>query len=200
MSRVRKLIAVTVSTAGLVGGSTVALSCGFDDPNSISSARGILNWMYPHALYVGAAVWSAQQQGTISRDERTAAAEKLFGYYYAVHRLGVFRDRLSATLDGGAKRTFTIVLFGPMLWTHYEATDATLKITPHVDGPSKGDVVIVTDERVIAALVDRRFTPQAARELGLMRFYGSPEAVQDLTHWIDRSLQGAGPAGVAVGD
>ena len=200
VSRAQSLIGVTITAAGLAAGSSNALSCGFDDPNSISSARGMLNWMYPHALYVGTAVWNAEQQGTIARDERPAAAEKLFGYYYAVQRLGTFRDRLSAALDGGTAPAFTMVLFGSMLWTHFETTGDTLNMTPHVDGPSKGDVVVVTDEPVIAALINGRITPQAAHERGLMRFYGSPGAVSDLTHWLDRSLQGAAANAIAAGD
>ena len=138
--------------------------------------------------------------GTIARDERPAAAEKLFGYYYAVQRLDTFRDRLSAALDGGTAPAFTMVLFGSMLRTHFETTGDTLNMTPHVDGPSKGDVVVVTDEPVIAALINGRITPQAAHERGLMRFYGSPGAVSDLTHWLDRSLQGAAANAIAAGD
>ncbi len=200
MTMAGRLIGAVISAAGLIAGSTVALSCGFEDPNSVSFARGILNWTYPNALYVGTAVRSAQQQGTVARDDRPETLKKLLGYHVAVQRLGVFRDRLSATLDGGAAPAFTMVLFGPMLWTHYEAAGATLNMMPHVDGPSKGDVVIVTDEPVIVALNEGRITPQAARELGLMRYYGSPEAVQDVTLWLDRSLLRTSATEVAVGD
>ncbi len=59
-------------------------------------------------------------------------------------------------------------------------------MTPHVDGPANGDVVIVTDEFVVAALNEGQITPQAARKLGLMRIYGSPTAVQDVVSWLDR--------------
>jgi hypothetical protein len=176
-----------VLAASFAAGSTIALSCGFEDPNSISTAQGVLNRMYPKALYVGTAVWNAQQQGTIARDKRSEAAADPSGYASTVRRLSVFRDRLAATFDGGATPTFAMVLFGSMLWTRFEATGATLNMTPHVAGPLKGDVVIVTDEPVVSALIDGRVSPQAARELSLMRFYGSPEAVQDVMRWLDRS-------------
>jgi hypothetical protein len=197
---VRKLIVAMMSVPGLIAESSVALPCGFEDPNSVSTARGFLNWMYPKALYVGTAVWSAQSQGTIARDERPEALKKLLGYHVAVERLGAFRDRLAASLDGGAVPAFSMVLFSPMLWTHYEVSGATLNMTPHVGGPSQGDVVIVTDEPVMVALIAGRVTPQTARELGLMRFYGSPEAVRDITNWLDRSLSGPGAKSVTGED
>lgn len=143
--------------------------------------------MYPKALYIETALWRAQQQGIISRDERPTAVEKLLGSGIAARRLGAFRDRLSTHLDHRVAPAFTMVLFGPMLWTRFQATGATLNMTPHVDGPSKGDVVIVTDEPVIAALIERRITPQTAREIGLMRFYGSAEVVREVMEWLDRS-------------
>jgi hypothetical protein len=178
-----------IAAAGLVAGSSTALPCGFEDPTSVSSARGVLNWAYPNALYVKSAVWRAQLDGLIGRSEPPAAAQRLVGYHKVMGRLGAFRDRLSAVTDGGAVPAFSMVLIGPMLWTRYEPTGTALNMTPHADGPSDRDVVIVTDEPVVAALIEGRVTPQAARELGLMRFYGSPEAVQVVTTWLDRLSQ-----------
>ena len=200
MTRARRLVGAMIAAASFAAGSTGPSACGFEDPNSVSTARGYLNWMYPKALYVGTAVWSAEQQGTIARDDRPEALKKLLGYHIAVERLGVFRDRLSASLDAGAAPAFSVVLFGPMLWTHFEAAGAALNMTPHVDGPASEDVVIVTDEPVIVALIGARITPQAARELGLMRFYGSPDTVRDVTRWLDRLSPGAGGRAVAIGD
>jgi hypothetical protein len=62
---------------------------------------------------------------------------------------------------------------------------------PHTTGPSSGDVVIVTDEPVIKALVEGQVAPQTARELGLIRLYGAPEAVQRAASWLDRLTQPA---------
>ena len=119
-----------LAAASLVGGSTAASPCGYDDPTSASIARGILNWAYPDALHVPAAVWNAQQQGTLGRDDQSAAVKALLGYHKAVQRLGAFRDRLSAVVDAGAAPTFSMVLIGPMLWTRYEMAGATLGMTP----------------------------------------------------------------------
>jgi hypothetical protein len=190
MSPLGGIIGAMILAAGVVASSTVALPCGFEDPNSVSTARGFLNWMYPNALYVGTAVWSAQRQGSIARDDRPEALKKLLGYHSAVESLDSFRNRLAAGLDGGMAPAFSMVLFEPMLWTHFEPAGSVVNMKPHVDGPSQGDVIVVTDEPVILALIDGRIAPRTARELGLMRFYGSAEAVRDITSWLDRSLGG----------
>jgi hypothetical protein len=64
-------------------------------------------------------------------------------------------------------------------------------MTPHLQGPESGDVVVVTDEPVIVALNDGRLTLKAAGELGLIRYYGPAERVKALTLWLDGQLQRA---------
>ena len=44
------------------------LACGYHDAGSIN--RGMLNLVYPNALYVTSAVWKAQLVGLLSRDDR----------------------------------------------------------------------------------------------------------------------------------
>jgi hypothetical protein len=46
-------------------------------------------------------------------------------------------------------------------------------------------VTVVTDEPVIAALADGRVSAQRAGELGLMRYYGTPDGVQDVKSLMD---------------
>jgi hypothetical protein len=200
MIRAGRSFHALILAAGLVGGSTVAWPCGYEDPSSASSGRGILNFAYPDALHVSTAIWNAQQQSIIGRDERPAAIKALFGYHKAVERLGVFRDSLSAAADGGPAPAFSVVFIEPMLWTHYELTGVTLSMTPHVDGPANGDVVVVTDEPVVAALNEGQITPQAARQLDLMRIYGPPAAVQDMASWLDRRSPRANAKAAAVED
>jgi hypothetical protein len=180
-------IAVHAAAVFMAVASTPALACGFDDPASIGAARGYLNWWYPKSMQVGTAVWIAQHQGLIDPVEQPAALAGPIGAGHATHALRLWRDRLAGSTAGGTTPAFAIVLYGPMLWTRFEATGTAVDMTPHVAGPTPGDVVIVTDEPVIAALLDQRVTPQAARELGLMRLYGPAQAVQDMAAWLDRS-------------
>lgn len=178
-----------VAAVGLAAASTAAMSCGFEDPSSVSGVRGMLNFIYPKSLYVVSAVWRAQAEKIISRDDRPAAVKALLGYQQAVAKLGLLRDRLAAPSDKGEKPAFAIMLIGPALWTRFEPKGEGLAMTPHVGGPAPGDVVVVTDEPVIAALVDGRLTAAAAGELGLVRYYGATEAVSAAQAWLDRSTQ-----------
>jgi hypothetical protein len=167
-----------------LAGSPAAEACGYHDPTSVS--RGVLNWVYPKALYVTTAVWMAQRDGIIARNDQPQAARALLGYQRAVTLLGLFRERLASALDGNAAPAFSMVFIGPMLWSRYEAAGGSVSVASHLDGPAKGDVVLVSDEPVIAGLLDGRVTPAAARDLGLIRLYGTPEGVQGLTSWLDR--------------
>lgn len=177
-----------ISVASLVAGSTVAISCGYEDPNGADVARGFLNWSYPNALYVTSAVWRAQSDGVIPANESVPNVKVLLGYDYrqSVNKLDVLRAGLIVAAGRQSTPVFSMVLIGPMLWTRFEGIGTALTMTPHVNGPSKGDVVVITDEPVVAALIDKRVTPQVARELGLIRFYGPLEAVQEMTSWLDR--------------
>jgi hypothetical protein len=185
VSRTKRTFASLIA-AGLSATAPAAFACGFENPNSISVTRGVLNLAYPNSLHVVSAVWSAQLDGQIARSELRAGAQPLLGYHQAVARLGAFRDRLSTAITGGDVPPFSVVLIGPMLWTNYRPIGTALDMTPHAGGPLSGDVVIVTDVPVIAALVEGRVTAQQARELGLMRLYGSAAAVQGVISWFDR--------------
>jgi hypothetical protein len=179
----------------LIAASATGHACGFEDPNGVDAQRGLLNFAYPHALYVMTAVWRAQAEGVIARDELSPAVRMLIGFQKAVGRLKALRDRMVVSPGASEAPAFALVLVGPMLWTRYERAEDDLVMTTHVEGPKVGDVVIVTDEPVIAALADGRLTPQAAREGGLLRIYGPEVSAARLTAWLDGlSAQASVPA------
>lgn len=196
MRCIRERIGALISLASLIAGSTAALSCGFEDPKSAGVARGVLNWAFPDSLHVTTAVWQAQAEGVISRDQTPAAAKALVGYQKATEKLAAFRDGLAAGLDEREVPAIAMVLLGPVLWTRFERKGLAVDMAAHVVGPAAGDAVIVTDEPVIRALVDGRLTPRAARELGLLRLYGPASSVAKLTNWLDR-WQGKNASGAA---
>jgi ABC-type amino acid transport substrate-binding protein len=100
-----------------------------------------------------------------------AAMQRL---HEASMKLATLRDRLGAAADGRPVPPFAVVYIVSMLWSRFEADGERLVMTPHAHGPAPDDVVIVTDEPVVDALLDGRVTPQAARQLGLLRLYGAP--------------------------
>lgn len=180
--RVRHLL----PAVALLSGTIAASACGFEDPKGADAARGALNWIYPEALHVTSAVWRAQLDGTITRDDRPTAARALIGYRKAAADLGALRDRLAATREGEAPPTVSILLIGPMLWTRFAPAQDGLGMVIHVERALESDIVIVTDEPVVAALVAGRITPLAARQQGLLRLYGPLEGRSRIAAWLDR--------------
>lgn len=132
------------------------------------------------------AVWAAQLQGRLSRDDRPVAAKALLGYGQVVKELNLLRDILDVVRrpDDPA---IAMVLLGPVLWARLEPRMNSLEMTPHVPGPAPGDVVIVTEEDVVKGLVEGQVSPQEALDLGLIRLYGAAEGVHRLTAWIRRA-------------
>lgn len=176
--------------SSVVAFAPAAWACGYHDAGSIN--RGMLNWAYPNALYVTSAVWKAQLDGLLWRDDRPAATRALLGYGTAVKDLGRLRDGLSLAREHDPDDpSISLVLIGPMLWARLVPGDSGLELMADTKGPLSGDVVIVTDEPVIKALVEGHVAPQTAREMGLIRFYGTPQAVQRATAWLDRLPQPA---------
>ncbi len=145
----------------------------------------MLNWAYPDSLHVKSAVWTAQLQGRLARDDRPVAAKALLGYGQAVKELGRLRDVLDVVRNPDDPAV-AVVLLGPVLWARFESRASSLELTPHVAGPAPGDVVVVTEENVIKGLVEGQISPQEALDLGLIRLYGAPEAVHRLTAWVSR--------------
>ncbi len=183
----RNAVAATL----LMAAAWPAGACGFH--GAVDLNRSALNLAYPKALYVHTAVWMAQLEGVIARnepaaepDERPEALRALAAYRDTAGQLGLFRDLAGAHVDRGAVPAFTVVLVGPMLWARFEPAGAGLAMAVHVTGPVPGDVVVVTDRPVVAGLVDGTLTPRSARERGLIRFYGEPERVREIAALVDR--------------
>lgn len=188
----RGRIGALIWLVSLISASTAALSCGFEDPKSAAAARGTLNWAYPNALYVTSAVWRAQLDGLITRDERPAAVKALLGYQKAAETLVMLGEKFSSASDVNDAPGISLVLIGPMLWTRFEPTDTGVHVSVHVDGPHRGDVVVITDEPVIVALTEGRITPRVALDLGLMRLYGPAQTVEQVSNWLDRAPRESG--------
>jgi hypothetical protein len=191
MSKLTVVLGGSILAASLICDANEVFSCGYEDPASASTARGILNFVYPNAMFVATAVRRAQEEGVIARDNRPAAIHALLGYQGTLRQLGMLRERLSATSGGETVSGLSVVLIGHMLWTRYALTGSALSMTPHVDGPGPDEVVIVTDEPVVTALNRRQITPQRAREIGLIRIYGPAAATRDVAAWLDRTAEAA---------
>jgi hypothetical protein len=182
--------------AVVLGASFAAQACGYHDPANTSV--GMLNWAYPDALHVRTAVWMAQADGRLTRREPEPDADPqsvTFRFQQSIRlrdtqaRLDGLRGRLDTALAGQPMPAFAVVLIGPMLWTRFESAEGTVNMVPHATGPARDDVVIVTDEPVVAALAEGRITVREARAQGLVKTYGTSENVDQMSALLDRAFE-----------
>jgi len=182
---IRRCAAVLANgVAVLVGAAGVASSCGYH--SSVDLQRGLLNWVFPNALYVRTAVWQAQQANVLPP---RATTRDLFAFQKAVSLL----ERFNAIFQAAAERShapptsaFAMVFIEPMLWSRFALVEETLKVQIHINGPQPGDLVVISDEPVIAAIVAGRLNANDAVEQGLVRLYGDPAASVRWLRVLDR--------------
>ena len=104
-------------------------------------------------------------------------------------RLVAVQGRIHAALDGQPMPAFAVVLIGPMLWTRFVGGESGVTMVPHAAGPAQDDVVIVTDEGVIAALAKGRITAREARARVSSRPMAPASASSILSALLDRSFE-----------
>jgi hypothetical protein len=184
------------AAAVALAAASAAQACGYHDPASTSV--GMLNWAYPDAMHVRTAVWMAQASGVLPRREPVPDADPLsvtFRFQQSIRlrdaqaRLDELRHRIDAGLAGQPMPSIAVVLIGPMLWTRFESTAGSVNMVSHATGPVGDDVVIVTDEAVVAALAEGRLTAREARAQGLVKAYGTPQSVERISVLLDRSFE-----------
>lgn len=152
-----------------------AVACGYENPSDL--ALGMLNWVYPDALHVQSAVWQAEEVGLLP-PRSTSLSKDLFGAGF--RRAAKSVTAVGKGIDGsvgakGHRPSFSVVLIPAVMWTTYAPGDGGYAVTVHADGPAKGDVVIVTDEKVIRALADGSLAAATAERHGLIRLYGAAD-------------------------
>jgi hypothetical protein len=168
--------AAFVTALTLAGGfASSATACGYENPQAV--ALGVLNWVYPNALHVGTAVWQAEDAGLLPA--RTQAAGPL-AFYRAASVMKHFGARLAAAKLGQAQLSVSVVLIPQVMWTRLQIGPEDVSVRSHEDGPSAGDVVIVTNEKVVRALLDGRLSATVAEDYGLLRLYGVRQQVESV--------------------
>ncbi|MBY0224785.1 MAG: hypothetical protein K2Q28_03155 [Hyphomicrobium sp.] len=144
----------------------------------MTSARAMIDWAYPKSLHVISAVWRAQLDGLIAGSAHIKPAPSIMGNYAtAAHVLRRLGEKISSQRANPASPSVSLVLIGPVLWTRFSAGGDRSEPQIHTGGPAPGDVVVVTDEPVIEALLDGRLTADTAENKGLIRYYGSPTGI-----------------------
>jgi hypothetical protein len=193
----RSLTAV-VAVLALTATSPPGWTCGFENPNSATMQRVMLNVVYPNAIHVQGAVDTALRSGALRPAHFTRPGD-FFALQRTTRNLRRFADILA---DGESANlpTFSVVLMGPVLWTRFVPTAGRLTSETHVAGPLPGKVVVVTDVPALAALVSGDVTGASTNPLGLIRYYGDPTEIESLRAAIAVAFPGAAaPREAAVG-
>jgi hypothetical protein len=166
------MIMATFSTTLLAGD---ARACALEG-DDVMLKRVAVGYTYSGSLQVLSAVSSAQLSGQLERTPGIGAALTPAQRQIVLRQIKRLLSKLSARLaDHTAAKlpALSIVLLEPMLWSRIALGNSKPRLSIHVEGPTQGDVVAVTEVPVIAALVNGTLSPRDALSLGLMRLYGS---------------------------
>lgn len=166
---------------------TAAFSCTFDNLSGADISRSAIYCAYPGSEMVSGAAWHAQMDGILKRDgletigegaEPAAMPEKI------ATTLAQFKARLESLGSMPPGRGLAAVLLDLVLWTRCEMRHGELEMSVHIEGPTPGDVVLVSEYAVIEALAAGSMGFEDAHELGLLRLYGDTHAKTLMQRWL----------------
>ena len=134
---------------------------------------------YPGSIDVAIALRSALDRKQL---KAAPAVPPLLGLVRSTRWLEDFGRWAGASVAGAPD--FVVLLVEPGLWTRYRKQGSGLAMEPHVAAPSSGEVVVITGEPALQALVERRLTLADAIKTGVLRLEGAPEEVARVQHLL----------------
>ncbi|MCB1486757.1 MAG: hypothetical protein KDJ88_04765 [Bauldia sp.] len=186
----RRSLVTSLALLAMAAAPVRSLACSFEDPNGAAAQRVILSVVYPNALYVEGAVYTALTEG-ILRPAHFAQP----GDFFALDRIARNLRRFAGLLGSEAPPDmpeFSMVLMGPVLWTRFSPGADGIAAEPHVAGPLSGKVVVVSDAPVVAALVKGDLSGRSANEAGLLRYYGDAAEIEKISAALVAAFPGGG--------
>lgn len=165
MTNVRKAAAVVGVLLALATRSAAA--CDFHGLVSVNLAP-----LHPQSLTVAMTVREAADEGVLDAALLDPKAAGPLGYLRATQRLRQLGMSFADSADPMPPMTVLFVESG--LWTRY--VNGVPRV--HVPGAEAGDIVAVTSEAVVAAMLDGRLSGAEAMRRGLLALDGQAEAVR----------------------
>ncbi|MBX9757386.1 MAG: hypothetical protein K2Y29_01325 [Beijerinckiaceae bacterium] len=166
MRSVRTRLCAAMIAAGLSGPQ--AFACGFD-----GLLGDAFSAQHPKSLNVAMAVADAVSSGALGKGALTAIEPGQKGYWRAMARLQRFSALVSAAAEGAGRRpAISVLLIDSGLWTRLRPEHDGYKVEAHATGPVPGDVIVVTNEFVLASLDEGSLAPLRAFDLGLVAVDG----------------------------
>jgi hypothetical protein len=158
-----------------------AVACGFDSP-----LGNTFTPMHPKSIGVALAVRDAIVAGVIEPATDPAVAGRA-GYWRAVGHLTTLQRALSSA-RAESRISVSVLFIDSGLWARLTSAPNGFAMDVHTDGAKDGDLVVVTGEPVLAAILDNRLSVAAALERGVMALDG--EAADLMRGWIAKALEG----------
>jgi hypothetical protein len=179
--RLALLLAVGLSL--FLSSPTATRGCGLDD--LLGDGFGA---SHAQSLTVAFAVSDAIDAGVIDKSPLSSALSGPVGNARAVLYLGTFHRRLSATTTKlGALGSISVLLVDSRLWSRPSPDARGYAIATHTAGP-QADIVVVTHEAVLAALVSGKLSIATARDRGLLVIDGESAAVDSVHSLLSESF------------
>lgn len=168
-----RTVSLPLAAAVLAGCLQGALACGFH-PGLASNTFDVV---HPRSLGVAVAVARATRSGQLRVPEKPALPTFVGSdYRQAVDELRALQDRLDrAATAGGGTVDFALVFVGPRLWTTYHVRPDGAGAEIHVAASGIDQLVVLTDETVLAALLAGGLDYDAAVDQGLLVVTNDPD-------------------------
>ncbi len=142
----------------------VALACGLEP-----MINGGFSVSHPASINVAVAVANARREGVLPEADAIPAPndvqlrEMLADLRQLNRRLNLGRKSMT-----GRPRSFSLVLIGPGLWSHFHASPSAILARYHTTGPLSDRVTVITHHAVVQVLLDGSLMVQEAVARGLL--------------------------------
>jgi hypothetical protein len=201
--RLRSAVSLVAMLVLLTGAPAPPVrACAFDGGAAAGLFDGSFEALYPKSSVVYFAIMDAIDQGVLDRSEFQTIVPGPSGYWRAVGRLESIQERLSAVSSGWSQpeAAISVVFIESNLWARLEPGPRRWELTVHTLGAREGNLVVVTSEGGIAAVMDGRLSAKVAFDRGLIAIDGDElrrNAVQEffVTAFGPVASSSSGPRG-----
>lgn len=150
----------------LASGQQLAQACALEP-----TINGGFTVSHPASIGVAVAVANARREGLLPQaDAAPPPNDVQLRFMLADLR------KLQARLQGGRRamterpQSFSLVLVGPGLWSHFYASPSAILARYHTKGPLNGKASVVTHHVVLKSLLDGSLTAEEALARGLLTY------------------------------
>ena len=157
--------------AVFLAATRTATACGLEP-----TIKGGFTVSHPGSIEVAVAVAKARRDGFLS-PANTKPISNVIVLQRMLADLQQLRTRLAN--GRGATKSFSLVLVGPGLWSHFRASGGSILGQYHVSGPLADKATVLTHHAVLKALLSGNLSIHQAMELGLITYSGeSTDAIR----------------------